>query len=91
MDPQLAIIIEQGPGLGRTMALPAEGTVAIGRDASSGLSLGDPAASPHHAELTHRGDRVWLRDLGTVTGTVVGAQRLVGPIELQAGRRLRHW
>jgi serine/threonine protein kinase len=85
VSPQFAIIIERGADRGRTLVLPAEGTIAIGRDAEAGLPLGEPQASRHHAELTNRGGRVWLRDLGSANGTVFGEQRLRGMVELRPG------
>jgi WD40 repeat protein len=80
-----SVIIERGAGEGRSVALPDGGTVLIGRHAEAGLVLGDAQASRRHAELTRQGDRVWLRDLDSANGTLLGDRRVQGSVELRPG------
>ncbi len=48
----------------------------IGRGARTGLRLNSKGVSSLHAELTHDGDRVWVRDLDSTNGTYVNRRRV---------------
>lgn len=58
--------------------------VASGDDMSIGSALGndlridDPTVSRFHAQLSRRGDRIVVRDLGSTNGTHIGPVRLQG-------------
>jgi DNA-binding NtrC family response regulator len=58
-------------GTTRTVALPARGTVGIGRDPEQAVRLDDSAVSRHHATLTLETSSVVLEDEGSANGTVV--------------------
>lgn len=54
-------------------------TISVGRAADNILCLGDGArrVSSHHAEISLRGDRYLLRDLGSTNGTMINGRRVV--------------
>jgi two-component system response regulator AtoC len=54
----------------RTLALPRDGVVTIGRSEASAIRIDDPAVSRNHAVL-HVGARLAIEDLGSANGTVV--------------------
>ena len=58
------------------VALPAEGTVVVGRSSSCDVTLGEPTISRRHLELRAL-DESWLAvDLGSTNGTWLLGQRL---------------
>ena len=67
-----------GPQKGELAKFDAE-RITIGRAQNNMLCLGDTArrVSSHHAEVTHRGDQFFLRDLGSTNGTTVNGRRVV--------------
>jgi len=54
----------------RTLALPKEGAVTIGRGEGSAVRLDDPSVSRNHAVL-HVGPKLVIQDLGSANGTMV--------------------
>ncbi len=56
-------------------ALPARGTIVLGRSEKSDLRIDDPSITRRHAKL-HLGERIEIEDLGSVNGTRVRNQRL---------------
>ncbi len=73
--PRLRIVA--GPDAGLTLPLPRSGTpVMLGRGHGVDLSLDEPDASRRHLQITRKADQVWLRDLGSKNGTVLGDRRL---------------
>jgi hypothetical protein len=63
--------------------------VLLGRDATCGLVSQDPSLSRRHAEIFLDEGRVWLRDLGSSSGTWVNGQ-LLGqlPVALEPGQQI---
>ena len=59
--------------------LPPSGAVVIGRSSEADLVLDHPSISRKHASL-ECGDVIWVEDLGSANGTVVGGRKL-GPGE----------
>jgi hypothetical protein len=60
----------------RRLALPAQGTIVIGRSSSCDVTLGEPTISRRHLELRPL-DGSWLAvDLGSTNGTWLLGQRL---------------
>jgi pSer/pThr/pTyr-binding forkhead associated (FHA) protein len=49
------------------------------------VSIGDPAVSYTHAQITLHADELYLRDLGSRNGTWVNAQRVTTPHLLREG------
>jgi len=70
-----------------TLDLPREGTLSIGRDASSGLRIPEPSVSRQHAVL-HVGSRLLLEDLGSVNGTMIRDRP--GPADAAETLNIRH-
>lgn len=59
-----------------SFALPADGTMTIGRGDDAGIRLDDTAASRKHAQLVVSGGLVTLIDLGSANGTSVRGRKL---------------
>ena len=73
-------VVYQGAKAGARYALDTD-LVALGRDPGSDIFLDDITVSPQHAEVRRRGDRYWIRDVGSLNGTYVN-RRLVEECEL---------
>jgi DNA-binding NtrC family response regulator len=65
----LELVIFSGDDV-RSFALPASGTVTIGRGEGSALRIDDPSVSRNHAVL-RVGDTLAVEDLGSANGTMV--------------------
>jgi two-component system response regulator AtoC len=65
--------------------LPPQGEILIGRGTEADLAIHEPAASRRHATLTVAEGQVQLTDLGSMNGTYVNGERLVGQRPLLAG------
>lgn len=61
----------------------------VGRDPASAIPLHDPLVSWRHAELTIAGQAVYLRDLGSGTGTWINNAPVAAPKSLRDGDRIR--
>jgi pSer/pThr/pTyr-binding forkhead associated (FHA) protein len=81
------LYVERGPGAGQLLPLK-QGVLVLGRASTSDLRLQHPSISRRHAQLTRRGDRLFLKDLGSQNGTYVNRNRLDGELELQPGDEL---
>ncbi|MGO8997235.1 MAG: sigma 54-interacting transcriptional regulator [Polyangiaceae bacterium] len=77
--PLKLVVVSQSAFTG--YALPARGTIVLGRSEKSDLRIDDPSITRKHAKL-HLGDRIEIEDLGSVNGTRVRDQRL------EPGRRV---
>ncbi len=66
-------------------ALPADGTVVIGRSTAVEVMIDEPSISRRHAML-HLGAKVMIEDLGSVNGTRVGGRRLVPGETIEVAR-----
>lgn len=78
----------EGPDRGKVFSLEAAVT-QIGRHPSNAAVLGDGAASRHHAQVIRRGDKFYVRDLGSRHGTYVNEVRNNAELLLSEGDRLR--
>jgi DNA-binding NtrC family response regulator len=67
----LTIEVVGGPDQGRSYTADSE-TVTVGTAESNDLRLTDPTVSRYHLELSRKGDRVAVADLGSTNGTAVG-------------------
>src|SRR5262249_17175536 len=54
----------------------------------SDLRLLHPSISRHHAELVRRGERFFLRDLGSQNGTFVNRARVTEEVEIRPGDQI---
>lgn len=73
----------------RTLKLPAEGKLDVGRMADCWLTLEDDLASRYHARFHVEADRLDLEDLGSRNGTYVNGEPLSGRITLHHGDKVR--
>ncbi|MEU9981612.1 DUF1707 and FHA domain-containing protein [Streptomyces sp. NPDC050856] len=69
------------------LMLPEPGPypLRIGRDPANGLRLSHDTVSRSHAELSLRGGRWVLRDLGSTNGTTVNGHRVTGETVVRSG------
>jgi len=66
-----------------------EGVHMVGRTPENAVAVPDAAVSRRHAELRIEGNRLVLRDLGSMNGTFVNGVQLKGERELAAGDQIR--
>lgn len=67
-----------------------EGAIAtIGRDEGNDIAIPERHVSNRHAIIHYRNGAFWLVDLGSVHGTFVNDQRLLGTALLKSGDTLR--
>lgn len=57
----------------------------LGRHPSNSIQLLDKIVSKEHCIVEKRGDQFWLRDLGSLNGTYVNAERVQGERQLAHG------
>ncbi len=57
----------------------------LGRHPSNSVQLLDKIVSKEHCIVELRGDQFWLRDLGSLNGTYINAERVQGERQLQNG------
>jgi pSer/pThr/pTyr-binding forkhead associated (FHA) protein len=77
-EPQLTV--RKGPEVGDSFVVD-RAALTIGRDPASDIFLNDITVSRNHAVLERDGDRVTLRDAGSLNGTYVNG-RLADAAEL---------
>jgi phosphoserine phosphatase RsbU/P len=66
-----------------------QGTQVVGRTRESDITIVDAAISRRHAEVSVDGDRVILKDLGSLNGTLVNGAPLSGETTLRPGDQIR--
>ncbi|HEY2901940.1 MAG TPA: FHA domain-containing protein [Polyangia bacterium] len=84
------LIVTSGPDAGRALHLDrADHPYAVGRDPGGDLVLTTGELSRAHASLTRRWEGVFVRDLASKNGVVVGDEPVEGERRLHDGDRLR--
>ena len=83
--PPLKVSLEGPPG--RIDVQPP--SAIVGRDPASAIPLQDPLVSWRHAEFTIAGQSVYLRDLGSGTGTWINNAPVTAPKSLRDGDKIR--
>ena len=74
--------------LGERFPLDPGKPVKIGR-AQDGINVPDNHVSLRHAELAWENEELWLRDLGSQTGTIANGTRIgEEPVKVEAGTEL---
>ena len=68
------LVVTGGPKAGQRFEL--RGQLSVGRVDANDVALGHASVSRSHAELTHSGDQVILRDLGSSNGSYVNESRV---------------
>ena len=82
-------LVLDGAGLRGGSKVDISTATVVGRDANSGIPLGDDEfASAQHARIEPRSDGVWVEDLGSTNGTFVNGERVTAE-RLQAGDVVR--
>jgi pSer/pThr/pTyr-binding forkhead associated (FHA) protein len=76
-------VVRRGPNQGTTFLLDAEMTT-VGRLPDSDIFLDDVTVSRRHAEFVRTGATYEIRDVGSLNGTYVNAER-VDRTELASG------
>jgi pSer/pThr/pTyr-binding forkhead associated (FHA) protein len=76
----------EGPP-GRIQVQPP--SAIVGRDPASAIPLQDPLVSWRHAEFTIMGQAIYLRDLGSGTGTWINNMPVAMPKSLRDGDKIR--
>ena len=89
MSAALDLVVLNGALEGEVVQLRPNQPLKIGR-ASRGFQLTDPLVSLNHAEITWEGDRYWIEDIQSATGTFVNDVRLSEKaVVLVPGMRIR--
>jgi len=83
--PPPQVMLEGPPG--RIQVQPP--SAIVGRDPASAIPLHDPLVSFRHAEFTISGQAVYLRDLGSGTGTWINNMPVAMPKSLRDGDKIR--
>ncbi|MFP6808104.1 MAG: FHA domain-containing protein [Pseudomonadales bacterium] len=81
-----SLVAGSGPEKGQVIAIMDR--VEIGRALECDISILEPALSRKHAELELVGDDLIIRDLGSVNGTFVNAEK-IEEVKLKEGDRLQ--
>jgi len=81
-------VLEPAERRGRSFELGPE--VTLGRRPGCTISLEhDRFASGLHARVFERNGEFWLEDLGSTNGTFLNDERLVAPVRIQRGDRVK--
>jgi signal transduction histidine kinase len=88
-----SLFVIQGRDQGTRFRLDDDTTVTIGRGTTNSVQLHDTEVSREHAELSRRGDKFLLRDLGSSNGTFLNGKQireseLASGDQVQLGRTL---
>lgn len=81
-----SLVADSGPEKGQV--IPVIERVEIGRALECDISILEPGLSRKHCELEVKGDKLMIRDLGSVNGTWVNAEK-IDEVELKDGDRLQ--
>jgi hypothetical protein len=80
------LVIEGGPCHGLALGLEKQGhAYKIGRSSGCHMVIADDDMSREHAEIERRWDGVFVRDLGSKNGVLLGGERLAGERRLADG------
>ncbi len=89
LTPVISLQLQAGSSPCRTVAVSAP-RFLIGRDRPCHVRLGSAQVSKQHAALEQRDGRIFLRDLGSTNGTLVGGQHIRDQeVELHAGDQFK--
>jgi hypothetical protein len=86
-----ALVVRSGGGRAGEAFVPAAERTLIGRSPDCDIFLDDVTVSRRHAELMREGERLVIRDLGSLNGTFVNRRRIESAVledddELQIGK-----
>ena len=69
----------------RTIRVPSDGVLQIGRSREADVQINSEAVSRNHAKIVIAGGRAQIEDLGSHNGTLVNGERIAGTVELTSG------
>lgn len=78
------LVVRRGPNVGARFLLDRDETTA-GRHPRSDVFLDDITVSRHHVTFLRQGDKVVLRDVGSLNGTYVNRNLVDGDVVLEDG------
>ncbi|MDA0792110.1 MAG: FHA domain-containing protein [Proteobacteria bacterium] len=81
-----SLVADSGPEKGQV--IPIRDRIEIGRALECDISILEPGLSRKHAELELDGDKLILRDLGSVNGTFVNGEK-IDEVTLKDGDRMQ--
>ncbi len=88
-DAALVLVVRAGPDRGKHVALPATGSIVIGRAEDADLVLEDALASGHHTRVSSSPDGLRIRDLGSTNGTKLNGEQIDDEADLGRGDEIR--
>ena len=87
VKPRVRFTVYQ-PGLApQQVAIPAE-TITLGRASDCTIPIKDRFLSRRHAEIVHERGAWYVRDCGSVNGTLLNGVKIAEPVPLRAGDRI---
>ena len=84
----MVLTVQRGPQAGIQFPVDRP-SVRLGRGSANDIVLEDSQASRSHAEISQQGDQFYIRDLGSVNGTLVNNERISGPRVLRPGDQVQ--
>ncbi len=81
------LFVDRGPGAGQLVPVK-HGSLVIGRASISDLRLQHGSISRRHAQLSRKGDRFYVKDLGSQNGTYVNRMRIATELEIFPGDQI---
>lgn len=84
MDDSAMLIVKEGPECGRRWHLDRE-DIVIGRTKGADITIDDRRISSAHAQISNRGGRYFLQDLGSKNGTYLNGESVRSPNLLTDG------
>ena len=82
--PVVGFLVSRGPKAGSRYELDP-GVTSLGRHPDSTIFFDDITVSRRHAEAEFDGQRVMVRDVGSLNGSYVNQKPIEGPVELAEG------
>lgn len=69
----------------RTIRVPSDGVLQIGRSREADVQINSDAVSRNHAKIVVAGGRAQIEDLGSHNGTLLNGERIEGTVDLTSG------
>jgi pSer/pThr/pTyr-binding forkhead associated (FHA) protein len=76
IDGRPLVEVTSGPDAGKSLRIPVDRRVILGRARDADLVLEDEGASRRHVEIGRRSDQIVVRDLGSKTGATLAGEPL---------------
>lgn len=89
MDNHARLVVEGRGNWVYTHAFGDSERITIGRGPNNDIDIGDLHASSAHAEILRKGNKYFIRDLGSRNGTMLSGDKLTDEIQLKSGADIR--